>query len=438
MPEMAELRAMLEPLIARLGEGPLADLWSVIAAVELAGIVLLLGAAHFLGRWFERLVADIARDYAVIARVERPTRPFVRPLIALLLLAGARMGAAAAGLADLPFEIALNLLAAWLVIRFAVTLIRSRGLRRLVASLAWGAAALNILGLWTPLLELLDGLGVEFGGFRLSLLSLLQGVFAFVLLLWLAQALARAAENRLQRLDRLDPSLRALGTKVIRILLYSTAVLFGLSATGIDLTALAVFSGALGVGIGFGLQKVVANFISGLILLIDRSIKPGDVIETQGTYGWINHLGARYTSIITRDGTEYLIPNEDLITRPVINWSFSDRRVRRRLKVTVSYDSDIEKAMRLMVDAARATDRVLARPEPVARLIAFGDNGVELELRFWIEDPQNGIANVSSEVLLGVWHRFRAAGIAFPYPQRVVHFADRRSPPPVPPPARDD
>ncbi|RMF18152.1 MAG: mechanosensitive ion channel protein MscS, partial [Alphaproteobacteria bacterium] len=406
-----------------LTAGPLAELWTPVAAIELVGIALLLVLAYFLGRWFSGVIAEIGRDYPAVARIERPSRPFLPPIVALLLLAGARVGAAAAGLVDLPFEIALNLLAAWLVIRLAVTLIRSRGLRRLVASLAWSAAALNILGLWQPLMRLLDSLSVEFGEFRLSLLSLLQGVVAFALLVWLAQMLAGAAERRLARLDRIDPSLRALGTKVIRILLYSTAVLFGLSAMGIDLTALAVFSGALGVGIGFGLQKVVANFISGLILLMDRSIKPGDVIETQGTYGWINHLGARYTSIITRDGTEYLIPNEDLITQPVINWSFSDRRVRRRLKVAVSYDSDIEEAMRLMVEAAREQPRVLALPEPVTQLNSFGDNGVELELRFWIEDPQNGIGNVSSDVLLAIWHRFHAAGISFPYPQRVIHFA---------------
>ncbi len=429
MPEAAKLRNILDPLIHSMANGPLAELWSLMAVLELFGILLLLGVAHFLGGWFIGLMADIAHDYPVIARVERPVRPFVRPLVALLLLAGARMAAAAGGLVDLPFEIALSLLAAWLVIRFAVNLIRSRGLRRLVAILAWSAAALNILGLWAPLMRLLDGLSVEFGDFRLSMLSLLQGAIAFVLLLWLAQALARGAERRLARLDHLDPSLRALGAKVIRILLYATAILFGLSIMGIDLTALAVFSGALGVGIGFGLQKVVANFISGLILLMDRSIKPGDVIETKGTYGWINHLGARYTSIITRDGTEYLIPNEDLITQPVINWSFSDSRVRRRLRISVAYSSDIEAAMDLMCEAARAVGRVLDEPPPVSRLIRFGDNGVELELRFWIEDPQNGIGNVSSEVLLGIWHRFRNADIAFPYPQRVVHFArDERTP----------
>lgn len=304
-----------------------------------------------------------------------------------------------------------------------MTVIRARSLRRLVAWTAWSVAALNILGLWGPIVNAVDAVRIEIGDFRLSLLSLIQGLLAFAVLVWLAKALSDLGESQIRRLRDVDPSLRELGAKLLRILLYTVAFLAGLNAMGVDLTALAVFSGALGVGIGFGLQKVVANFISGLILLLDRSIKPGDVIETQGTYGWINHLGARYTSIITRDGTEYLIPNEDLITQPVINWSFSDRRVRRRLKVAVSYDSDLERARALMCEAARETERVLDEPPPVAHLVGFGDNGVDLELRFWIEDPQNGITNVSSDVLLRIWHKFRTAGIVFPFPQRVVHMA---------------
>ena len=192
---------------------------------------------------------------------------------------------------------------------------------------------------------------------------------------------------------------------------------------GIDLTALAVFGGALGVGLGFGLQKVVSNFISGVILLMDRSIKPGDVIQIQDTYGSINKLAARYTSVITRDGTEYLIPNEDMITQPVINWSHTNRVVRRRIPLSVSYKTDLDEAIAIMNSAAADNERVLEEPAPRTLLKGFGENGVDLELRMWINDPEEGVSNIGSQVMMEIWNRFHAAGVEFPFPQRVVHFA---------------
>jgi small-conductance mechanosensitive channel len=190
---------------------------------------------------------------------------------------------------------------------------------------------------------------------------------------------------------------------------------------GIDLTALAVFGGAIGVGLGLGLQKVVSNFISGVILLLDKSIKPGDVIEISNTYGKINKLAARYTSVISRDGREHLVPNEDIITQPVINWTFSSNRVRRHLPVNVSYKADIEKAMNLMMQAANETPRVIKNPEPRVLIKSFGDNGVDLELRMWIIDSENGVSNIASDVYLQIWHKFNEEGIEFPYPQRDIH-----------------
>ena len=178
--------------------------------------------------------------------------------------------------------------------------------------------------------------------------------------------------------------------------------------------------GAVGVGIGFGLQKVVSNLVSGLILLIDRSIKPGDVIEIEGTYGWINSLRARYASVITRDGKEHLIPNEDLITNRVINWSFSDRNVRVRVPIGISYDSNPRLAIELCLQAAKLTSRTLMDPEPKCLLTGFGDNSIDLELRFWIDDPSNGVGNVRSAVLLSIWDKFNENNIEIPYPQRDI------------------
>lgn len=215
--------------------------------------------------------------------------------------------------------------------------------------------------------------------------------------------------------------MRVLSIKILNIALITIAILITISAAGIDLTALAVFGGALGVGLGFGLQKIFSNLVSGFILLMDRSIKPGDVIAIGQTYGWINHLNARYVSVITRDGIEHLIPNEVLITERVENWSFSNNLVRLKIPVGISYKSDVRHAMELCVDAAMMTPRILLNPEPRCLLRGFGDSSVDLELRVWIEDPANGRGNVLSEVLLGVWDRFHEHGIEIPYPQRDLH-----------------
>ena len=239
--------------------------------------------------------------------------------------------------------------------------------------------------------------------------------------LWLASGLSDLLDRRLGRSQSLSPSMRVLTTKLTRLLLISAAILITLSEVGIDLTAFAVFSGALGVGLGFGLQKIFSNLVSGIILLIDRSIKPGDVISLGQTYGWINHLGARYASVITRDGKEHLIPNEELITQRVENWSFSDNLVRLRIPIGIAYHSDPRLAIKLCVDAAEMVPRVQLKPEPRCLLTSFGDNALTLELRFWINDPANGRGSVISDILLNIWDRFQEHGIDVPFPQRDLH-----------------
>lgn len=197
--------------------------------------------------------------------------------------------------------------------------------------------------------------------------------------------------------------------------------MMALDAMDIDLSALTVMSGAIGLGLGFGLQKVVSNFISGIILLMDNSIKPGGVIEIEGTYGWINNLRARYASVITRDGTEHLIPNEDLITQKVTNWSFTDNLVRQRIPIGVSYGAAPHHCIEIVLEAAHSIERILKEHAPACLLTGFGDSSVDLELRIWIADPANGVANVKSAVLLKVWDSFKANGIEIPFPQRDLH-----------------
>ncbi len=314
-----------------------------------------------------------------------------------------------------------SLLTAWLLIRLVTMLVANEALARFIAIAAWSVAALNIFGLLEPVMALLDSWAVHVGQVRVSPLTLVKIAIALWISLWLATGLATLVERKLEHTQSVAPTMRVLGAKLTRITLITAALLIALSAVGIDLTALAVFGGALGVGLGFGLQKIFSNLVSGVILLMDRSIKPGDFIAVGNSFGWINYLGARYASVITRDGIEHLIPNEELITQRVENWSYSDEMVRLRIPIGISYDADPRQAMALCVEAAEMVPRIQLKPEPRCQLMGFGDSSLNLELRVWINDPQNGRANIISEVLLGVWDRFREHGIGIPFPQRDLH-----------------
>ncbi len=270
-------------------------------------------------------------------------------------------------------------------------------------------------------MTLLDDLAVNLGSLRISALTLVKAMLSLAVLLWLATLASRLFERRITTLPNLTPSLQVLFVKVFKIVLVVIAIVAALRTVGVDLTAFAVFTGAVGLGIGFGLQKAVSNFVSGVAILLDRSVKPGDVISVGDTFGWVESLGARYVSVLTRDGREFLIPNEDLITQQVINWSYSSNHVRLRVPVGISYKADVHKAIALCLEAADETKRVLQVPKPVCLLKGFGDSSVELELRFWINDPKNGVGNVRSDVMLSLWDKFHAQGVEIPFPQRDLH-----------------
>src|SRR6202007_3048363 len=240
----------------------------------------------------------------------------------------------------------------WIVLRASALLLRDALLARAVATVAWMVFALDILGLLAPTQAALDNVAITIGNLRLSVLLVLKGAFIVAILLWIAHGLARVIGTRLQRVTALSPSVQVLSTNLIRIALVSVALLIGLNAVGIDLTAFAVFSGAVGVGVGFGLQKIVSNFVSGIILLLERSIKPGEWIEVGSTYGSVTYLGARYTAVRGRDGKEYLIPNENLIANQVINWSYSSLLVRLDVKFGVAYSSDLHAVRDLAAEAS--------------------------------------------------------------------------------------
>jgi small-conductance mechanosensitive channel len=320
--------------------------------------------------------------------------------------------------------IAASLTGLWIVIRASALLLRDPLLARAVAAIAWVVAALDIMGLLSPTAAALDQLAITIGTLRVSLLLVMKAVIVVVILLWVALGLARLIDARLQRVPVLSPSVRVLTGNLARIALILVALLIGLNTVGIDLTAFAVFSGAVGVGIGFGLQKIVSNFVSGIILLLERSIKPGDVIEVGSTFGSVTYLGARYTAVRGRDGKEYLIPNENLIANQVVNWTYSSQLVRLDVEFGVAYDSDLHVVRELAVTVAKQTERVLALPSPVCHVTRFGDSAVSMLLRFWIEDPADGVTNIKGNVFLGLWETFQEHRIELPFPQREVHIRD--------------
>ncbi len=314
-----------------------------------------------------------------------------------------------------------SLLAAWVLIHLASTLIENAGLARFVAVVAWTVAALNIFGWLDEAMAVLDSWSVQLGQLRVSPLTVVRVGLSLWIALWLANGISKVVERRMAKAQSSSATTRVLVSKLTRIGLITIAILAALSAVGIDLTALAIFSGALGVGLGFGLQKIFSNLVSGFILLMDRSIKPGDVISLGPTYGWINHLGLRYTSVITRDGIEHLIPNEELITQRVENWSFSDDLVRLRIPIGIAYHSDVRLAMKLCLESAAKVARVQKSPEPRINVTGFGDSSVNFELRIWINDAPQGRGSVISDVLLEVWDAFHANDIEIPFPQRDLH-----------------
>jgi small-conductance mechanosensitive channel len=316
--------------------------------------------------------------------------------------------------------IVLSLSLAWLFVSVLSRVVRNRLVARALGWLAWIYAALVILGVNDEAAAFLDSLAFPLGSARLTALLVLKAALLLTATVWLAVIVGNYFDERVQHSEELTPSIRVLIGKVVKIGLVLVAGFAALSSVGVDLTALTVFSGAVGVGLGFGLQKVVSNFISGVIILLDKSIKPGDTISLENTFGWIRQLRARFVSVVTRDGREYLIPNEDFITQKVINWSFSDNFVRLDVNFGVSYDADPHKVAELAIEAAMGVGRVEADRRPVCWLTDFGESSLDFVLRFWIHDPQQGLTNVRGKVLLALWDTFKENGIGIPYPHREV------------------
>jgi small-conductance mechanosensitive channel len=316
--------------------------------------------------------------------------------------------------------IAASLATAWLVIAFVTRLIVNGFLRGVVRYAGWTWATLIILGLTDEAQRLLDSLAVTLGETRISVWLIVQAVVILGALFFAVRLITTSTSSRIRRNAEISPSMQELAVKLLQMVLYSTAIFVGLRTVGVDLTGLAFLSGAIGLGLGFGLQKVVSNLVSGVIILMDKSIKPGDVISLGETFGWINALGARYVSVVTRDGKEYLIPNEDLITSQVVNWSHSNEFVRLDIYFGTSYRDDPHSVRKIAIAAASSVPRVLAMKAPVCHIVGFGDSSVDYILRFWIRDPIEGLTNIRGNVYLALWDAFHENGISIPFPQREV------------------
>jgi small-conductance mechanosensitive channel len=314
-----------------------------------------------------------------------------------------------------------NLAVAWFLVVMVNRMTQERFWQKLLGTIIVLYAIFDITGLLEPTLQGLDAIGFPLGSINITLLGILKGLGMLLFLIWMSIQLSSVAESQMHKMPNITPSMEVLFAKILKVVLISLSIVIGLNSFGIQLSSLTVLGGAIGIGLGFGLQKVISNLISGVILLLDKSIKPGDVISIGDTYGWINKLSARYVSVITRDGRENLIPNENLIINEVENWSFSDNKVRLRAPIGISYDSDVRKAIELCVQAALNCERVMNDPAPQCPVKGFGDNSVDLELRFWIQDPANGVTNIKSMIYLEIWDLFHEHGIEIPFPQRDIH-----------------
>lgn len=408
--------------------------WSVDVAIQLGVILAAFLPAIIFGPRIRDLVQASTKQWMSNPWIRRPLSALLilmTPLALYLVLTGARVGFGAVDRPTAILEAALSLLTAWLVIRAVTLVIRSKFWSSVAFYIAWPVAALDVFGLLDDVMVQLQMLAIPLGEtdngepVQLSLLDIIRTLIYFGALFWAASFATKAIDKQLSKSDELSPAFKALITKTLGILLPVLAFVIALQLTGFNPATLAIFSGAVGIGIGLGLQQTVSNFAAGFTLLADKSIKPGDAISIDGTFGWVTGMQSRYVSIRTRDGTELLIPNDHFIVNGVVNWSKSDKIVRLHAPFGVSYATrDLKRVQELAIEAAKTVDRVVPAKDPVCNVMEFGDNSVNFDLRFWIRDPENGQANVRSDVYLAVWEALHEADIEIPFPQRDIYIKE--------------
>jgi len=425
---------MMENQFGRL----LADLWADLQEPailwQIGTLALCLLAAWWLSRLLQWRAPEDSRE--ALKRGAAAYRRVAFPLLAMLLLVAGRAALGYWHKTNL-LSVAIPLFAALAGIRCVVYLLRLAipragwldAFERSIATVVWAALALHLTGLLPAIIHWFADVQLSIGKHDFSLWILLNAAFWVGLTLLLALWAGAALEARLMRAEGLHSSLRVVFARLGKAVLLVAAVLLALPLMGVDLTVLSVFGGALGVGLGLGLQKIASNYLSGFIILLDRSIRLGDMITADGHHGEVTRITTRYTVVRSLTGVEAIIPNDSLVTTTVLNHSYSDRRVRLAVRVQVSYRTDMEEALKILLEVARKQPRVLQEPEPTAQVLQLGDSGVDLELGFWIEDPERGSQNVRSDVSLALLAEFRSRGIEIPYPQREVRLLQGNNPP---------
>ncbi len=408
---------------------------AIDSLIQLGILVLAAFLSHLIQKPLKPLLDERVGKLRVFSPLRRFLTTVSKQLFAIVFLLALWLATGIAnqiegGIASGLLEVIASLMSAWILIKLTSSLIANAFLSNLVAAFAWTIAALNIIGLLGPTISALDSVSIPLGQTRVTVLTMVNGALLLAALMWAALAISKLIDSQLSQVADITPRARVLIGKMIRFIMIVVAVLVALSSVGINFAALAVFSGAVGVGIGIGLQKQVSNLISGVILLLDKSIKPGDVIEVGQTFGWVNKMSARYVGVTTRDNKELLIPNDDFVTHQVVNWSHSNRDVRMEVRFGVTYDCKPREVRELAAEAAKKPERVVQDPAPVCHLVEFGDSSVNFVLRFWIRDPENGVTNIKGQVMLEVWDMLQENNIEIPFPQRVLHMADTDTPPP--------
>lgn len=416
---------MHQPLSLAELQALLTRVFSVDALAEWA---LLVGCLALAGLFSWALSRAATRHQHSVLFGERVIDGTLFPLLALALAFGARRLLPLYGLAPALFKLALPVLVSLAAIRLVARVLRAawpdsttfRAMERLGSWLVWIGAVLWITGLWPVMMDELDDIGWKFGSVKLTLRNIVEGGLTSGLVLVLALWISSAVEAQLLRRESLDLSMRKIASNAIRSLLLFIGLLFALSAAGIDLTALGVLGGALGVGLGFGLQKLAANYVSGFVILAERSLRIGDMVKVDGFEGRVTDIKTRYTVIRSLGGKEAIVPNELLITQRVENSSLADSRVLLSTTVQIDYGSDVQAVMAAITEAVVSVPRVLSDPGPGVQLSQFAADGLELIVLFWIADPENGTGSARSEVNLAVLRTLDALGVGIPYPQRVV------------------
>lgn len=406
------------------------QLSSVDVAIQLGVIAVSLIPAALFGPQLRKLImAQVAprAPYGVLRRAANAFAHIATPIALYLTWQGAALALAASGRKSEIVAAAISLLAAWIVIRMVTLVIRSPFWSRAAFYVIWPIAALDAAGLLDEAVRYLDSVSIPVGvgdnetAASFSALDLVRVIFIFAALFWMSSLVSRFLKSQISAVDELTPSLQALLIKILDVVLPAAAFLLALQIVGFNFATLAIFGGAVGLGIGLGLQRTISNFFAGFTLIADKSIKPGDVVEVGSTFGWVAEMNARYVTVRTRDGKSHLIPNDRFIEEGVINWSHSDRTVRLHAQFGVSYATrDLRAVKKAAEETAAAVDRVLKTPSPMCNLVEFGDSSVNFDLRFWINDPANGVANVTSQVMLALWDRLHDQGVEIPFPQREI------------------